>query len=92
MPDGPIDGDTFASQSVGNATRVKNVAVPKDLLQVGRNRLSVEVHQVDGTSNDIVLGVELRVREQVTPFVPGRPYAESTEQWIELYNRSESHD
>ena len=87
MPDGPIDASTLALESVRNAERVSDVVIPTAALVPGTNRLSVEVHQSEVTSNDVVLGVELTLREQVTPFIPGMPYTESAEEWIELYNR-----
>ena len=87
MPDGPIDANTLASQSVLNAVRTSDVAIPTDVLVRGTNRLSVEVHQSEVTSNDIVFGVELSLREQAAPFIPGTPFIESNEEWIELFNR-----
>ena len=87
MPDGPIDANTLASQSVLNAVRTSDVVIPTDVLVRGTNRLSVEVHQSELTSNDIVFGVELSLREQSAPFIPGTPFIESDEEWIELFNR-----
>ena len=87
MLDGPVTADTLATQSVLNAVRTSGVVIPHDALVRGTNRLSVEVHQSELTSNDVVLGVELRLREFDTPFIPATPYEESDEEWIELYNR-----
>ncbi len=87
MPDVPITAGTLAVQSVLNAVRTSGVVIPRDALVRGTNRLSVEVHQNDVTSNDIVLGVELTLREFDTPFIPATPYVESDEEWIELFNR-----
>ena len=88
MPGGPIDADTLAAGSVLNAVRTSGIVLATDSLVRGSNRLSIEVHQSELTSNDIVFGVELLLQEQATPFIPGTPYIESEEEWIELFNRS----
>ena len=52
----------------------------------GLNRLSVEVHQVNSASTDIVFGAELLSPRDDAP--GPTTFQESDEEWIELYNRS----
>ena len=85
MPAGPITADTTASSAVGNAGYVGPVVVPGELLQQGSNTLAVEVHQNLAFSPDVVFGADLSIQRQLTP---ATPFAESDEEWIELYNRS----
>ncbi|MEM9656721.1 MAG: lamin tail domain-containing protein, partial [Planctomycetota bacterium] len=90
MPAGPVNAGTTANSTVGDAGAVGPVSIPKELLQVGVNRLSVEVHQSNNSSSDIIFGAELRARRQIGEPTPGQPYSESDEEWIELYNRGDS--
>ena len=87
MADGEFDSETFARPSVPDAVLSEAVAVPTALLVSGTNRISVEVHQASVASNDVVFGLELSIREIISPFIPGQPYTESNEEWIELFNR-----
>ncbi len=87
MPGGPITSNTSALSAASNATSVGPVVISAEALVVGTNRLSVEVHQAHGItnpSNDLVFGAELVSRVQTAP---GEPFADSPEEWIELYNR-----
>lgn len=88
MDPGPVTADTTASLTVGDADSTGPISIPTDNLHVGTNRLSVEVHQTDTNSSDIVFGTELLAWRQVSDPIPGEPYQESNEEWIELYNRS----
>ncbi|MEX2188868.1 MAG: lamin tail domain-containing protein [Pirellulales bacterium] len=90
LPGGTITSSTLSSTTLTNASDVGNIVLPKDQLQVGANRLSVEVHQASLTSSDIVFGAELVTRTLLAPPLPGQPYQEVPEEWIELYNRSSS--
>ena len=90
MPGGPIGADTFASSSVSEAGRSDGIVIPKGLLVQGVNRISVEVHQGSASSSDVVFGAEISVREIITPFVPGTPFTEDDEEFIELFNRGSS--
>ena len=90
LPTGNVRGDTPAVAEVRNAERSASVEVPADRLRLGTNRLSVEVHQIDVASFDIVMGVELALLEQVVPAQPAVPFQQSSLEWIELYNRSSS--
>ncbi|MCA9197151.1 MAG: lamin tail domain-containing protein [Planctomycetales bacterium] len=88
MPTGEFDSGTFAA-SVPDAQLSDTVQIPQELLRSGTNRLSVEVHQASVASNDVVFGAELLQTKLLTEFVPGQPYTESGEEWIEIYNRSD---
>ncbi len=88
MPAGPVNNATFASTSVDNATYSGFISLDPAMLNVGTNVLSVEVHQINAGSSDTVFGLELLLREELTPFLPGEPFRESNQQWIELFNRS----
>lgn len=91
LPPGPIDASTPAVSSISNAGRVGPLPVAADLLRVGTNVLSAELHLRTDGSSDVVFGAELGLDRQVSPFVPGRPYRERDElEWIELYNKSDT--
>ncbi|MBI4328153.1 MAG: lamin tail domain-containing protein [Chloroflexi bacterium] len=84
MPGSAVSYATYASASIGNATYTGPFAVPATNLATGTNTLAVEVHQASVSGNDVVFGVELRQRVELTP---ATPFQESAEQWLELYNR-----
>ena len=88
MPDGPIDATTFARR-VGNAKPVGPHPLPVEHLKHGTNVLSVEVHQNKRSDSDIFFNAQLTIAEPTGPPKTGRPFAESPEEWIELYNRSD---
>lgn len=90
MPEGPVSAETFAKSTVDNAVRSDSLSLSAATLRSGANRLSVEVHQDTAVSADVVFGAELTLTWQSSPAVPGQPYQESAEEWIELYNRSSS--
>ncbi|HJQ81411.1 MAG TPA: lamin tail domain-containing protein, partial [Lacipirellulaceae bacterium] len=87
MNPGPVNAGTPASSTVADAAFTGPITIPTDSLIVGTNRLSVEVHQSNNGSSDIVFGAELRARKQISEPIPGEPFTESDEEWIELYNR-----
>ena len=87
MPDGPLTPETEADPGVNNAT-LNTLPISAAELVVGSNRLSVEVHQGSTGSSDIVFGVKLDARIVLTPGAPGLPFRNSTNQWIEIANRS----
>lgn len=88
MPSGAILPTTLANQSVGNAERALS-EFPDARPVPGTNRLSIEVHQSNIGSSDIILGAEILGKAIIAPGDPGRPYTESAEEWIELHNRSD---
>jgi hypothetical protein len=79
--------ETRANPSVGNAA-IESIAISADALIVGSNRISVEVHQSSTGSSDLVFGLKLDARFATTPFIPGAPYRNSDNQWLEIANRS----
>lgn len=72
------------SNGGGEAVLIQGLVIPQELLLVGTNRISVEVHQTSLTSSDVVFGLRLD-SVTVTP-----PIVDSNEQWLELYNRGDS--
>ena len=81
-----VEPSTLASTSVGNAERITmTVADARPI--AGRNRLAVEVHQANVGSSDIIFGVEVLGKSVITPGMPGMPFSEPVEEWVELTNR-----
>ena len=88
MPVGAVTSSTLASQTVNLSTRVSDpFTISTDALEVGLNRLSVEVHQDSADSEDIMFGARLSVARETDPGRPEVPYLEIPEEWVELYNR-----
>jgi len=58
MPVGPISFNTFSTTNLPNAEYVSYL-VPKTLLKEGDNVISVEVHQVNATTSDMVFDMDL---------------------------------
>ena len=84
------DPDTTSDVSVRNAELTSDITVPKELLQVGNNVISAEVHLRTLSDSDIVFGAELVRGKQVSEFIPGREFREKNEEeWIELYNKGQ---
>ena len=82
---GVVTPTTEAFPGVGNAS-LQSLVLSSPDIQPGSNRLSVEVHQINSTSSDIVFGASVILEtETLTDFVP---YQEREEEWLELYNRS----
>ena len=91
MPSGTFSSTTQAPLTVGNAIYSNIIELNPANLVSGNNVLSVEVHQrgnTAATSTDAVFGLELILQTPATPLIPGTPFRESDEEWIELYNRS----
>ncbi|MCA9200074.1 MAG: lamin tail domain-containing protein, partial [Planctomycetales bacterium] len=88
MPDS-ADSTTFASSSIDIPAWVTGVSLPQDSLQIGTNRLSVEVHQATAVEHDIVMGASLAILEDLDPNAGPIAYQKSDEEWIELFNRSD---
>ncbi len=87
MAAGPVGPETLATTSVGDAS-IQTLVISADALLAGSNRLSVEVHQSSTGSSDMVFGMKLDWRFALTPFVPGMPFRNSDNQWLEIANRS----
>jgi hypothetical protein len=55
----PINNATFATRTTGDAAFEGPFTIPAGSLVTGDNVLAVEVHQVNGTSSDVVFGLTL---------------------------------
>jgi hypothetical protein len=86
MPAGSVTSSTLASSNL-ESSYIGPISIPKSSLVQGVNRLSVEVHQSVTNSTDIVFGAELFVTTVMQPS-GSATFAESDEEWVELYNRS----
>lgn len=84
---GELDFETRASVAIATPTVVGPVIVDKDAFQVGKNVLSVQLHQDRNSSRDIAMALSFAAGEQVTDVIPGVLAQENPEEWIELYNR-----
>jgi len=87
MPAGPIGPETLTPTSVGDAA-LNPLVISTAGLIAGTNRLSVEVHQSATNSSDLVFGLKMDVRVQLTPGTPAQPLRNSDNQWLELTSRS----
>ncbi|MBN2703082.1 MAG: lamin tail domain-containing protein [Pontiellaceae bacterium] len=58
MPDGAVNSSTPA-QEINNATEIGPYVIPSSALVVGENVLAVEVHQVNSSSSDVVMGIKI---------------------------------
>ena len=88
MPSGPIDPLTRATPAVPQPTFSGPKSISIDKLVVGTNRLSVEVHQSTPSSSDLIFGTIISFRTQITDLIPGEPFRDNDEEWVELFNRS----
>ncbi|MBN2329920.1 MAG: lamin tail domain-containing protein, partial [Candidatus Omnitrophica bacterium] len=59
MPDGAVDYETFANRTVTNANYEGPFTLAADSIKAGKNVIAVEVHQINATSSDIVMGLTL---------------------------------
>ncbi|RZO17883.1 MAG: hypothetical protein EVB09_03215, partial [Verrucomicrobiaceae bacterium] len=87
MPNGIIDSETRATRG-GDAVVEGPFNIPKEVLLVGVNRISVSVHQSSPGSSDVMFGMQLLAERELSPFVPGKPFSSSDRTWLEIYNRS----
>ena len=92
MPEGPVTFDTLASSDINRASLSDTIAIAKESLVAlpAMNRLSVEVHQSALDSEDIAFAAEIFGRDLVSEGFPSVPPVLPTNEWIELYNRSET--
>lgn len=92
MADGSVSAASFASSGVSTASVIGPVtfAVPPGTAVSGSNRISVEVHQISTSSSDIVFGLQASATILTSPGISAVPETPSTQQWIELHNRSAS--
>ncbi|MES2438299.1 MAG: lamin tail domain-containing protein [Verrucomicrobiota bacterium] len=92
MNEGSFTAGTLANPGVATAALVGpiTVAVPAGAAVAGTNRLSVEVHQINNTSSDIVFGLQASANVVTDPGVPAIPERSSRQQWIELHNNGDT--
>lgn len=92
MPPGPVTATTWAMESVDAAALGDLVPLPSELLVVGANVLSVEVHQAGPDDDDLVFGAEVLAQVWAPPSVAAPPGLLLSEvgavdaPWVELVN------
>lgn len=86
LPGTPVSYSTLASPAVTTASLTGPFSLSKTNLIPGLNTLAVELHRASATDADVVFGLELRARREVKA---ARPFAESEQGWIELFNRGD---
>ena len=86
MPAGMPNFLTTAS-SGGESVSTGPLVIGPEALVVGTNRLSVEVHQINDVSSDVVFAAKLQSVQGTDPGTPGTTFTENPQEWIELYNR-----
>ena len=84
MPVGAIEPTTPAETPVDVATHSGPIPLESSALRKGENLLAVEVHQASPSGDDVRFDAELVLNETRGADVT---YAESAEEWVELYNR-----
>lgn len=90
MTNGVVTASTKAITNIQSITLGSPVKLPVSALIAGVNTLAVEVHQaVTNATADFLLAARLSMAEPFIPGTPGVAYADSSEEWIELYNRSD---
>lgn len=86
IPDGAVTPSTTAQPGVSDA-KLGSFTISNPTLQLGSNRISIEVHQSTTGSTDVVFGAKVILRSFAQTGTPPVPYADRPEEWIELYNR-----
>lgn len=89
-PEAELNYLTEATGAVTDAALSDVIVIPPEFLVAGENVLAVETHQRTAGSTDIVFGATLLSAELIKLPEPARPFAESTEEWVELFNRGDS--
>ncbi|MCU0780349.1 MAG: lamin tail domain-containing protein, partial [Akkermansiaceae bacterium] len=101
MDPGPVGYGTFANTTINEAAE-ETITISSAHLVAGDNVIAVEVHQVNGTSTDVVMGMKLDaevfvgavaavvVNEVLVDNRTGVNPDGSTAGWVELYNPSGS--
>ncbi|MBI1391052.1 MAG: hypothetical protein GC154_21710 [bacterium] len=67
MPDGPVNFNTYANNTVGNAEISEPIDLPKEFFHEGSNVIAVEVHQTNANSSDIVMGLAIEAITEEEP-------------------------
>ena len=65
---------------------VFNITEHKDILRAGQNILAIHGFNYGLASSDLIFLPELEVKQQISPKIDG---GESSEEWIEIYNKSD---
>lgn len=90
LTNGLVTAFTKAITNIQSIVVAPPVKLPVNVLVQGLNTLAVEVHQaVTNSTADFLLAARVSIAEPLIPGTPGAPYVDSSEEWIELYNRSE---
>ena len=87
LPVGELTAKTRAVNSVNDAQVSPSIKIDSQLLRPGTNVLSVELHLRSRSSRAVFFAAELALLEEQTPLIPGRPFSENNDEWIELFNR-----
>lgn len=90
MRAGPVGPSTIAASAIGEIAWNEPISLPADILLPGTNSLAVEVHQSSFLELDVAFGAEFVLAREISPATGSLPFRESPEEWIELYNRSDS--
>ncbi len=93
LPEGPLTTRTSAVEPLSEPEWQEITGIDPNRLQPGENVLAVAVHQhftLFDKSDDAAFAAGLRGRTAITPPIPAQPHRESSEEWIELFNRSDS--
>lgn len=89
MPAEDVDSETTATGFVGDATAEGPFLIPRMALVPGRNILSAEIHRRSAGGKDVMFGASVSLTSVVESATASRPFVESDEEWIELYNGGE---
>ncbi|MGC9330155.1 MAG: hypothetical protein ACP5I1_21140, partial [Candidatus Hinthialibacter sp.] len=73
MPAGAVDYDTFANRTITNANYEGPFTLAADSINAGKNVIAVEVHQINATSSDIVMGLTLDALTPASDEADGMP-------------------
>jgi len=72
MPEGLITFNTFTTSNLPSAEYV-NVLVPKTMFKEGENLISVEVHQVNATTSDMIFDMDMTCTMSITSSIVTDP-------------------
>ncbi|MFT5404138.1 MAG: hypothetical protein ACI9DF_002981, partial [Verrucomicrobiales bacterium] len=89
LPDGAVTASTRATNPIENPVWSEAIVIPSDRLRIGTNVISAEVHQSSAFDRDVAFSVDVSLGKLLGPGIPAQPFRDSSEEWIELYNRSD---
>ncbi|MEN9023346.1 MAG: lamin tail domain-containing protein [Verrucomicrobiales bacterium] len=90
LPEGEIKSSTRAVDLIEAPAWSETVIVPRDRLRIGTNVLAAEVHQNSAFDRDVAFSAEVSLGKLIEPGAPALPFRDNSEEWIELYNRSDA--